>query len=71
MGCWRDGLSVLAGASDGDLEALCEQCMQLLAPHLEGYIWQHEPLRLQSSSRQLPPWLLKKQGGPRVTARST
>lgn len=53
---------LLAGATNEALEALCGHCMQLLAPHMEGYIWQHEPLRLQSSSRQLPPWLAKKRG---------
>lgn len=36
--------------------------MELLQPHVESYVWQHEPLGLQCSLQQQPPWVLKNKG---------
>lgn len=44
------------------LDAIRLRCMQLLQPHVEAYIWQHEPLNLQSSVHQQPPWMLRHRG---------
>jgi hypothetical protein len=45
------------------LDALRLRCMQLLQPHVEAYIWQHEPMQLLSSTQQQPPWMLRQKGG--------
>lgn len=56
----RDHLPSCCSCGAGDcaaqLEALKLRCMQLLQPFIEGYIWQHGPLSLQSSLQQQPPW---------------
>lgn len=42
--------------SASELDAMRLRCTQLLQPHVEQYIWQHEPLKLHSSMQQQPPW---------------
>lgn len=44
------------------LHALKLRCEQLLQPLVASYIWQHEPLRLQSSLQQQPLWVVKASG---------
>lgn len=66
-GCGPHAAVAHAAAHAGEdatqqLDALRLRCMQLLQPHVEAYIWQHEPLNLQSSVQQQPPWTLRHRG---------
>jgi hypothetical protein len=55
MGCAGD-------CSPSQLDAVKLRCMQLLQPFVEGYMWQHGPLILQTSLQQQPPWAAATKG---------
>jgi hypothetical protein len=51
-----------AGCDRSELDALKARCMQLLMPHLEGYIWQRDRFDLRPSTEETPPWCLPRKG---------
>jgi hypothetical protein len=51
-----------AGCDPSALAALKARCMQLLLPHLDGYIWQRDRFDLRLSTEEMPPWCLPRKG---------
>ena len=57
-----DCIQCAGDCSSSQLDAVKLRCMQLLQPYVEGYMWQHGTLTLQSSLQQQPPWAAAKKG---------
>lgn len=45
-----------ADQSEDDLNAIRDVCLGMVAPFLEGYIWQREAFQLSTSAEEAPPW---------------
>ncbi|BDA41334.1 probable protein ecdysoneless homolog [Coccomyxa sp. Obi] len=45
-----------ADQSESDLNAVRDVCLGMVAPLLEGYIWQREAFQLCTSAEEAPPW---------------